>query len=452
MNLLLRKFASRKIFCTEVNMITGACKRLYYSEGMSAQISTDSVAGKDDFAKTTPFHTYRGNILNGQIVAYEGDAAFKLDGSNGDVFTHISPFYYRIEYMNSYTLRIYISEDPQLGFERAPMIDPVKGVWIGTYPAGFKDGKLVSMSGLPSEVNRSQTSFRTQARTQGYEIVSFALRCVINMLMAVKHNTLNLQNAVGQGVVSTYTGDGSTAAEKATVSETAVKRIIVTNAHAAKFAVGDSVTLSTGTFFQAKITAIDVYDASSKAITINAPAVFNTTAASTGIRRSCDWSGGSDSVKGECGMPTGVNGKTAVKCLNLENWWGNQWEFVDGFNRFNNVDAYVCTDYSKMPAAAFPADGWKKLSYSVPATSGYVQSFGFDVSEPWAMMTSAVGGTSAAPVGDHFYPSAYSDMRVCQAGGGLGNGVYAGPFYWLLNYVASDSSWSFGARLLFNPD
>jgi hypothetical protein len=151
-------------------------------------------------------------------------------------------------------------------------------------------------------------------------------------------------------------------------------------------------------------------------------------------------------------MPTGVNGKTAIKCLNLENWWGNQWEWVDGFNRFNNIDAYVCTDYSKMPAAAFPADGWKKLSYSVPATNGYVQSFGFDASAPWAMMTATVGGTSAAPVGDYFYTSTISDMRVGLAGGGLGSGLGAGPFCWYLSYAASGTYWYFGARLLFNPE
>jgi hypothetical protein len=48
------------------------------SKGMTAQISTDLVAGKDDFAKTTPFHTYRGNVLNGQVVAYEGERRLSL--------------------------------------------------------------------------------------------------------------------------------------------------------------------------------------------------------------------------------------------------------------------------------------------------------------------------------------------------------------------------------------
>ena len=68
------------------------------------------------------------------------------------------------------------------------------------------------------------------------------------------------------------------------------------------------------------------------------------------------------------------------------------------------------------------------------------------------MMTATVGGTSAAPVGDYYYTSAYSDMRVCLAGGSLYGGIDAGPFYWYLDVAASGTYWAFGARLLFNPE
>ena len=186
-------------------------------------------------------------------------------------------------------------------------------------------------------------------------------------------------------------------------------------------------------------------------------AVFSTTASTTGIRRAVDGTGGADSVLGTDGMPTGTDGKTSVKTLGIENWYGNAWNILGGAFRYSDTDFYINTDIENVtswPATidAALAAGWKKLNGTLPTSAGYIQTMNRDSAIPWATITKTVGGTASAPVGDYFYRDATTDYRIVLLGGYLSSPSGAGPFCAYLSLTLSYAGWNFGAFGLFIPE
>lgn len=459
--------ASLKVYGSRFSLAQSAGKRMLDAQGKNFTKATDLTAGTDDFKLIAPFNVYRAIVKyidsKAQIVAREGDANFATYVANkdGDVYTMFPKYWYRRTQEANGDEIWQVSPFKIAGFSPSPLHyrNGVMHDWVGisSYQLGENGADAQSMPGLPLKVNIPWTSFNTIQRAKGLYVADYAASCHMQILGSIKYNNLNWQNVIGQGIGSTYTGDGSAAGDKATVSETGVKRIIVANACAAKFAIGDSVTLSTGTFFQSKITAIDVYDASNKAITINTAATFNTTSGTTGIRRSCNWTGETDSLLGTDGMPTGTDGKTSVKTLGVENWYANAWNLSGGAFRYNNVDFYVNTNIENINAWPTTieeaiANGYVKLDGSLPTSNGYVQTMNYDKNMPFATILETIGGTSNSPVGDYFYTTTGNGFYIVQLGGGLSNGSCDGPADAAVNGGLANASWNIGAFGLYLPE
>lgn len=466
MDLLYMARASQKVYGSRFSLAQSAGTRMLDAQGKNFTKATDLTAGVDDFKLIAPFNIYRAIVKNidskAQIVAREGDANFAtyVAGKDGDVYTMFPKYWYRRTQEANGDEIWQVSPFKIAGFLPSPLHyrNGVMHDWVGisSYQLGENGADAQSMPGLPLKVNIPWTSFNTLQRAKGLCVADYAAACHMQILGSIKYNNLNWQTAVGSGVSNTYTGDGSAAGDKATVSESAVKRIIVANTCAAKFAISDSVSLSTGTFIQSKITAIDVYDVNNKAITIDAPATFNTTAGSTGIRRSCNWTGETDSLLGTDGMPTGTDGKVAVKTLGIENWYANAWNLLGGAFRYNNVDFYVNANVENI--SAWPAtieeaiaNGYIKLDGSLPTANGYVQTMNYDKNIPFATIIKTVGGTSVSPVGDYFYTTAGNGFYIVRLGGDLGGGSGAGPACAAVSRGVTIAYWNIGAFGLFIP-
>lgn len=467
MDLLYMARASQKVYGSRFSLAQSAGTRMLDAQGKNFVKATDLTAGTDDFKLIAPFNIYRAVVKyvdgKAQIVAREGDANFAtyVTNKDGDVYTMFPKYWYRRTQEANGDEIWQVSPFKIAGFLPSPLHyrNGTMHDWVGisSYQLGENGTDAQSMPGLPTKVNIPWTSFNTLQRAKGLYVADYAAACHMQILGSIKYNNLNWQTAIGSGVSNTYTGDGSAAGDKATVSESAVKHIIVANACAAKLAVGDSVTLSGVTFFQSKITAIDTYDDNNKTVTIDAPATFNTAAGSTGIRRSCNWTGETDSLLGTDGMPTGTDGKTSVKTLGVENWYANAWNILGGAFRYNLTDFYVNTDIENIaswPATieAAVATGWLKMSGSVPTSSGYVQTMNLDPAMPWVTIIKTTGGTSVSPIGDYYYTNSYTDFRIVLLGGVLYNGSSAGPFYAALSNDLSYANWYSGAFGLFIPE
>ena len=157
--------------------------------------------------------------------------------------------------------------------------------------------------------------------------------------------------------------------------------------------------------------------------------------------------GGTDSMSYHTGTAASSRTATgAVQYRNIENPYGNIWEWIDGVN-FSDGTVYVCTipaNYADDTTAGYTNAGTKVQS------NGFIKAIGLSSTAPWAFFPTEVGGSETIYIPD--YASYNSGWRVLMVGGhcsySTGN---VGLFYFYAYYASSLSGSSVGARLLFHP-
>ena len=157
--------------------------------------------------------------------------------------------------------------------------------------------------------------------------------------------------------------------------------------------------------------------------------------------------GGTDGMSYHTGTAASSRTATgAVQYRNIENPYGNIWEWIDGVN-FSDGTVYVCTtpaSYADDTTAGYTNAGTKVQS------NGFIKAIGLSSAAPWAFFPTEVGGSETIYIPD--YASYYSGWRVLMVGGYYGNSAgYVGLFYFSADGASSGSYSSVGARLLFHP-
>nr|QMP83412.1 MAG: hypothetical protein [Caudoviricetes sp.] len=151
--------------------------------------------------------------------------------------------------------------------------------------------------------------------------------------------------------------------------------------------------------------------------------------------------GKSNSIGNATGAVASTTRDTAwMSYRGIENFYGNCWNFVDGFNINNNI-AYVNNTRSQFTDDT--ATNYNMLGTMINAngypTNVLALSSGF--------LPSAVGGGTGSYLTDYYYQS--SGWRVALVGGNADAGLIAGAFDWVLNHASSLVSRALGARLVF---
>ena len=185
------------------------CERIDDSINYSATATNGATAGVSDFDGKPIYKDIKVcNVVNRAVVAYEGDAGFKRDGTNGDVMVEIPKFYYKVT--DDGTNRTYeISNTALDGFNVAPRHAPcddfpngLNKIYVGAYEvsAAYK-----SISGAAPLVSETLPAFRTgfTGRGAGYHMMDWATQFEIQILYLVEFATWNSQLVVGNGNVST---------------------------------------------------------------------------------------------------------------------------------------------------------------------------------------------------------------------------------------------------------
>ena len=185
------------------------CERIDDSINYSATATNGATAGVSDFDGKPIYKDIKVcNVVNRAVVAYEGDAGFKRDGTNGDVMVEIPKFYYKVT--DDGTNRTYEISDTALdGFSIAPRHAPcddfpngLNKIYVGAYEAsaGYK-----SISGAAPLATKTLPAFRTgfTGRGSGYYMVDWATQFEIQILYLVEFATWNSQLVVGNGNAST---------------------------------------------------------------------------------------------------------------------------------------------------------------------------------------------------------------------------------------------------------
>lgn len=441
--------------------------RLGAAESMVWEKSTDIAAGQDDFpAKFNCFNTYEALVKDGKVVATEGSYEFEKykddDEYDADIFTMFPKGYGRRYYDGDGNEYRYVSDRRLSGYVPSPlhMVEGTEYDVVGITKYGWCDdgkGGICSRAGKPKRVNLSWQYFETKsiARGAGIHAMSYSDLTWLQHLGCIKYANRNWQSAVGNGVMNGYT---EVALKKCTVTQASSASIIIDNATAENFAVGEPVyltgiTVSEGIYTR-KILSISVYDDNNKRVTVDGPA-FATTAGTSGFYRAVSYSGGCDTVLGLDGeISGGTSGRNSVLTLGIENLYANDWKLMGNAFRVNN-DIYI--NPKPLSAAAWPSDvndavakGWINVA-TIPDKEGYIKTLGYNANYPLISTPATVGGDSSRPVGDYLQRNNDTTLKISLAGGLLGYGLACGPFCVNVDDDLSCSWFSNGSLGVFRP-
>ena len=380
----------------------------------------------------------RCNVSDGGTInAYYGDEGYTEDGSNGQVMVYQPKFYYlvcpleydRQETGYGYHLRkanYYVSETQRAGFKLHPAFYDKNGnevdyILMSAYEGCIYDtsanaylkndeqvmdaskDKFSSIagtrpaSGVSQNLTRPNIEQMAKNRGEGWHSLGIKTASMEQLLMIVEMGMMNLQTAIGQGVVNLPWSTGSD----------------TTSSYAG--ATGSTASLGNGT---GRATKTTTYEGG----------------------KATDYT---------------VDGKTSICYRGVENFWGNIWKFAYGVNIWGNGKMaggmpYICSDFNY--AEGKNTDNYEGAGFTVTKANGYISAMGYSTKYDWLFMASECLGNSSLPVGDYTYITEnLNGYRIALLGGGWSSGSNAGGFCWGLNYGVGGRYRDIGGRLVYVP-
>ena len=432
--------------------------------GMVANVAVDDQIVVNDFDKVSFFNR---PICNGyhdatgkyNVMAYRGEPGFDFTGGifppyavKSEVFYECTPFYWNGSYDSPSA-----TATPCEGYNLAPMFpNAIDKVYLPTFWMAEVDGKPTSRSGLlPGYYSLnsgmlSAKTYNTNAHTE-----TMAVRMSEYVLQLIEFATKDVETVMMGANVLSY----ASATDIATVSEVGVNRIVLGNAIAAKYVVGQTIVIgttsnTTNVATERSITAIVDYDASNKVVTFDGAAV---NIAVGNFVSSRVWkNGATDIVVASSGSPvSNISGK--YPCI----WRGKVDPWANGFSIISDIliqrtgagtveSPYVYTpfylpDPRKYSNGVITAD-YIELNFKLSSTDGYAKTFGIDSRYKWIGLTKEVGASSTTYLAAYYQFPRYDVCVVC-VGGGFNHGRSCSPVCFSCDSAPSGSSIARVSRL-----
>ena len=430
--------------------------RLGDAVGMAAGVQIGETVNDNDFDSAYPWNSMRRcngdwNTTTGlfEVMCYEFDTdgvantAFKTDGSNGNVWVEI-PLFWAKHIYDSEKEEKWISNAPGDGYYIPKKLQ--RSIARGqnkTYIAAYRasedgNGNLVSVSGTIPEYGSFNT-FMTKYKAMGTGISGTTSEDeeILDLLMDVEFATRD-QQSIMLGEISRYWGSD----RKAQISEKNTNRIVVANAHAANFNVGDLIGVGTSAdnrnvFDAREITQISQYDTGNTAIEFGGTPV-NITAQTHCVTAFPNKTGQTDTLTAPSGTVAN-DGLHDCRYRWIETPYGKQLDIVMDL-LINNYQTYFCNDMHGGNYSNQLTDDYIPVGYeNAHDSSGYVRNMGFDERYPHIKNPVQVGNGASTTAGFAAYYTSGTGLRVVWRGGYLFlGGRYAGR-----SYSACDSATSF---------
>ena len=465
-------------------------EKLDDNAGLVCNPSTAVTRGVSDYDDIPLFKTYDCNAYVDEdgvrhITALKGDSNFK-DVGKVDVFVLGMSYYEKWWQADGY---VYYSRTdmPKEGYTLAAECRTKDGTdqgfaLYGKYMAGDIDGMPYSSKGLVPARNCDGRPAGSQNISYSGNISYFHQRGAHysgTFMSEIKYITTSWWLKYGtrnsQSVMAGCTNYNVQCV--ATVEETDVKRIIISNANAAYFEIGMPISIGTGTdrnvwachnkAESATITAIEIYDDNNKAIYVDVDNAFDTIT-STYITTFLWRSGFSDNVLGRdgCPCPTSAgltNGKYPVVIQGIECFVG-VYDTVSNamadYNVYdtNKQDVYITNDSTKLSDNITTIKStYSKTARQITPTSlgtvNYITAVDCDIENGIVVPTDAGQSGSSSTTG-------YADMLYCDFVNSkpkeiLCFGSFMGEFFCgvsclYVHYDLAAANWAFGARLSIN--
>lgn len=154
--------------------------------------------------------------------------------------------------------------------------------------------------------------------------------------------------------------------------------------------------------------------------------------------------GSTNSLGDRSGYVGEVNGKASIRYRGIEDYWGNIWEFVNGF-MINDTGYYYTNDPAKFLNLSSMDKYTKDLSVKIQ--NGYITDMESIPGKEYLMIPKTTGGTATTYYCDHFWSHDPGEENIALAGGHWHIGAHCGPACWLCSTVASLVYSDVGARL-----
>lgn len=128
----------------------------------------------------------------------------------------------------------------------------------------------------------------------------------------------------------------------------------------------------------------------------------------------------------------------------IENWFGNEWNWVDGMNIGEGGNYKVWVSNTDTDFADNTSTNYTEIGTALSTSSTYVTNI-LDISS--AFIPSAGGGSSTTGLCDQYFVN--TGQRVARFGSAADDGALAGGFFWFLSAASSNLARTVGARLAF---
>ena len=453
----LRGYGARR----KVGASSTTWERVGAAIGLVAKAAVGNGTVQNDFmASVYPYNSVKPcNVAEDMSVnAYLGDADFQWDGSNGDVM---------LEVPQVYTARYFETDSDGVEWEYR---------WVAAGPVGrchldhaFTDGdrqsekiyipifngslntegtKLESKAGVFPLHNKTRAQFRTLCTAKGDKwcLDDVWTMHLLDTLFIVMFAGTNAQTILGRGR-SEMPYDN--AANVALQARNNTNYITIAKSWAERFTVGQGIGIGTSTGSQSVFAERTVTQITDSAEIESASNIFFD---GDPVNITTDhhvWScvqktGATIEMQSANGRVEGVDGRTAVRFLYIEDWFGNMWQFRDGDN-IKKWQHYYCNKRSSYADKVYDGD-YFKVGYEAAQTNGYVKKFGYDPEWPEIEICVDATGSSGTYFPDYYYQAEGGELVF--SGGFVNNGVAAGPFYRACNGGSGVSYWDIGGRPL----
>ena len=453
----LRGYGARR----KVGASSTTWERVGAAIGLVAKAAVGNGTVQNDFmASVYPYNSVKPcNVAEDMSVnAYLGDADFQWDGSNGDVM---------LEVPQVYTARYFETDSDGVEWEYR---------WVAAGPVGrchldhaFTDGdrqsekiyipifngslntegtKLESKAGVFPLHNKTRAQFRTLCTAKGDKwcLDDVWTMHLLDTLFIVMFAGTNAQTILGRGR-SEMPYDN--AANVALQARNNTNYITIAKSWAERFTVGQGIGIGTSAGSQSVFAERTVTQITDSAEIESASNIFfdgDTVNITTDhhVWSCVQKTGATIEMQSANGRVEGVDGRTAVRFLYIEDWFGNMWQFRDGDN-IKKFQHYYCNKRSSYADKVYEGD-YFKVGYEASQTGGYVKKFGYDPEWPEIEICVDATGSSGTYFPDYYWAAEGGELVL--SGGSVNSGVGVGPFYRNCYYGSGVSIWNFGGRPL----
>lgn len=159
--------------------------------------------------------------------------------------------------------------------------------------------------------------------------------------------------------------------------------------------------------------------------------------------------GTTNSLGDRSGYVGEINGKASIRWRGIEDYWGNVWEFVNGF-MISDIGYHYTNDITKFLNMGAMETYAKDLSVKVP--NGYITDMEKIPGKEWMIIPKSTGGSASTYWCNYFYSHEPTKQNIALAGGCWDLGASCGPACWNCDNVASLAYSRLGARLSCSED